>query len=336
VTAVPLADAYDLVIVDLDGVVYLIDRPIPGAVEALGRLRERGVAVAYATNNASRRSEEIADLLTGLGIPAEPGEVLTSARAAATALAQRHPAGSAVLVVGADALRDEVRHAGLHPVDRADAGPVAVVQGYGPRVGWAELAQACVAVRDGADWVVTNLDATLPSSRGPLPGNGSLVAALRTATDREPDLVVGKPAPGLFTAAATRVRAARPLVVGDRLDTDIAGAVRAGMDSLLVLTGITGPAGLLAAGAHERPTYVASDLSGLFTVEDAAPLHSGGGTGDWAVHRTPKGLELSGTGTDLDALRALCVAAWSHVDGAGVTAAGDPAAGALRRLGLAG
>jgi ribonucleotide monophosphatase NagD (HAD superfamily) len=142
-----------------------------------------------------------------------------------------------------------------------------VVQGYGRTVGWPDLAEACVAVRGGADWVVTNTDATLPSSRGPLPGNGALVAALRFALSREPDLVVGKPAPGLFTAAAKRARASRPLVVGDRLDTDIEGAVRAGMDSLLVLTGVTQEAEVLAAPGYRRPTYVANDLSGLFTVD---------------------------------------------------------------------
>lgn len=262
-----LAEAYDLVILDLDGVVYTIDHPIPGAVEAVAALHERGVLIMFATNNASRRADEVADLLRRLGIPADPAEILTSARAAATALAERHPAGSAVLVVGADALRAEVRDVGLRPIERADEQPSAVVQGYGRTVGWLDLAEACVAVRGGADWVVTNTDATLPSSRGPLPGNGALVAALRFALSREPDLVVGKPAPGLFIAAAKRARASRPLVVGDRLDTDIEGASRAGMDSLLVLTGVTQEAEVQAASAHRRPTYVANDLTGLFTVD---------------------------------------------------------------------
>ncbi|MEH0830489.1 HAD-IIA family hydrolase, partial [Micromonospora sp. CPCC 205714] len=151
-----LVDGYTLVVFDLDGVIYLIDRPIPGAVEAVGRLHADGRAVAYATNNASRRSSEVADLLTGMGVPAEPQEVLTSAAAAAELLRDRLPAGAPVLVVGAEALRAEIRAAGLTPVARADESPVAVVQGYGPQVGWVDLAEASVAIRAGATWVATN------------------------------------------------------------------------------------------------------------------------------------------------------------------------------------
>lgn len=275
-----LVDGYDLVIFDLDGVIYLIDRPIAGAVEAVGELRRAGVPLAYATNNASRRSAEVADLLTGLGVPADAGEVITSAGASAAVLARRLAPGSAVLVVGAEALRAEVREAGLVPVSRAEEQPVAVVQGYGPQVGWADLAEAAVAIRGGAQWIATNTDRTLPSPRGPLPGNGSLVAALRTALGRDPDLVVGKPEPELFATTARRVGAKRPLVVGDRLDTDIEGAVRAGMDSLLVLTGVHGTADLLAAPARQRPTFVAADLSGLFEAPEPARLPTDG-VEDW-------------------------------------------------------
>src|SRR5262249_52481000 len=157
----------------------------------------------------------------------------------------------------------EVASAGLTPVATADAHPVAVVQGYARDVGWAQLAEACVAVRNGALWVATNADSTLPSPRGPLPGNGALVAALATALGRNPDVVVGKPAPKLFTVAAERAGASKPLVVGDRLDTDIEGAANACMDSLLVLTGVTDADGLLAARRGMRPTYVAADLRAL-------------------------------------------------------------------------
>jgi glycerol 3-phosphatase-2 len=259
-----LVDAYDLVIFDLDGVIYLIDRPIPGAVEAVSALHRDGVPLAYATNNASRRSGEVADLLTGLGVPAKADEVLTSAGASAAVLAERLPPGSRVLVVGAEALRAEVRDAGLEPVSRAEEAPVAVVQGYGPQVGWVDLAEAAVAIRGGALWMATNTDRTLPSPRGPLPGNGSLVAALRTALGRDPDMVVGKPEPGLFTTAARLAGARRPLVVGDRLDTDIEGAVRAGMDSLLVLTGVSTRDDLASIPPQYHPTYVADDLHALF------------------------------------------------------------------------
>ncbi|GIE81613.1 acid sugar phosphatase [Actinoplanes philippinensis] len=259
-----LAGGYDLVVFDLDGVVFLIDKPIPGAAGAIDRLRSGATPIAFATNNASRRAADVAALLTGMGVNAEPAEVLTSAGAAAALLAERLPAGAPVLVVGAEALRAEVRDAGLTPVGTAEDEPVAVVQGYGPEVGWKILAEATLAVRAGAAWYATNTDRTLPSPRGPLPGNGSLVAVLRTALGRDPDVVVGKPQPGLFRTAAAQSRAQRPLAVGDRLDTDIQGAVTAGMDSLLVLTGVSGPADLLAAPADRRPTYVAADLSALF------------------------------------------------------------------------
>lgn len=262
---IALVDPYDLVIFDLDGVVFLIDRPIPGAPEALARLRSMGTAVRFATNNASRRAADVAALLTGMGIAAAPEEVLTSSGAAAAVLAERFPAGTPVLVVGAPSLHADVAAAGLKPVRSADDGPLAVVQGYGPQVDWAQLAEACVAIRAGAWWMATNTDRTLPTPRGPLPGNGSLVAALATALDRGPDLVVGKPGQALFTTAAMQSGSQRPLVVGDRLDTDIAGANRAGMDSLLVLTGVSTADEAAAAAEELRPTYVAADLAGLFT-----------------------------------------------------------------------
>jgi HAD superfamily hydrolase (TIGR01450 family) len=258
-----LVDAYDLVILDLDGVVYLGDQPVPAAAEVVSQLRQEGPPVVFVTNNASRSPVEVAAALTELGIDASPEEVLTSAVVAAELLAEQLPAGSAVLVVGADALAAEVRRVGLEPVRRADDKPAAVVQGYAAQVGWAELAEACVAVRAGARWVVTNLDATLPSPRGLLPGNGALVAALRTALEREPDLVVGKPLPTMFATAARRAGAGAPLVVGDRLDTDIEGAYRAGMPSLLVLTGVSDEAQARAADPPRRPSFLGTDLTAL-------------------------------------------------------------------------
>ncbi|MEU8191431.1 HAD-IIA family hydrolase, partial [Micromonospora carbonacea] len=288
-----LVDGYSLVVFDLDGVIYLIDRPIPGAVEAVGRLHAEGRTVAYATNNASRRASEVADLLTGMGVPAGPEEVLTSAGASAELLAERLPAGSPVLVVGAEALRAEITAVGLRPVSRLDESPVAVVQGYGPQVGWADLAEASLAVRAGAQWIATNTDRTLPSGRGPLPGNGSLVAVLRTALDRDPDVVVGKPEPALFATAARRAGQGRTLVVGDRLDTDIEGARRAGLDSLLVLTGVSDVPELLAAPAARRPTYVSVDLAGLFDPAAVVRVPGAAETGGWSVRATDGGLELA-------------------------------------------
>ncbi|MDG4798402.1 HAD-IIA family hydrolase [Micromonospora sp. WMMD1082] len=331
-----LADGYALVVFDLDGVIYLIDQPIPGAVETVARLHSAGRAVAYATNNASRRAADVADLLTGMGVRARPEEVLTSAAAAAQLLGERLPAGAPVLVVGAEALRSEISEAGLKPVSTADDSPVAVIQGYGPQVGWADLAEAAVAVRAGATWVATNTDRTLPSGRGPLPGNGALVAALATALGRDPDEIVGKPAPELFATAARRADGGRTLVVGDRLDTDIEGANRAGLDSLLVLTGVSDAAELLAAPPQRRPTYVSWDLTGLFdpteVVRVPAPQADEGG---WHVAVGADGWELAGSGRPLDALAALCAVAWWRHPAGPLRSASPEAAKALEALGLA-
>ncbi|GAA2709873.1 MULTISPECIES: HAD-IIA family hydrolase [Actinoplanes] len=328
-----LAGGYDLAVFDLDGVVFLIDKPIPGAAEAVERLRADGTSIAYATNNASRRAADVATLLNGMGVSAESAEVLTSAGAAAALIAEHVPAGSPVLVVGAEALRGEVRDAGLTPVESADDAPVAVVQGYGPEVGWKILSEAALAVRAGATWYATNTDRTLPSPRGPLPGNGSLVAVLRTALDREPDVVVGKPQPALFTTAASLAKAEKPLAIGDRLDTDIQGAVGAGMDSLLVLTGVSGPADLLAASAERRPTFVSADLSGLFRPADQARVPAAEVDG-WQVTRDGDRAVLTGSGDPVDALRLLCGVTWDGVPVANIAADSDEATKVLNGWGL--
>jgi HAD superfamily hydrolase (TIGR01450 family) len=274
-----LVDSYDLVILDLDGVVVLGEQPVPAAVDVIEALHRDGPPVLFATNNASRSPAEVVTMLTRIGVAADPEDVLTSAMVAAQVLAQRLPAQAAVLVIGTEALADEIRRVGLSPITdtpitdspvTAAEQPAAVVQGYGPQVGWAALAEAAVAIRAGALWVVTNTDSTLPSPRGPLPGNGALVAVLRTALARGPDLVVGKPEPIFFRTAAQRHRAEAPLVVGDRLDTDIEGAARAGMDSLLVLTGVTDRPQARAATAAQRPTHVGRDLTALLGPGDTA------------------------------------------------------------------
>lgn len=263
-----LVDAYDLVILDLDGVLLLGREAIPAAVTTIAALRKDGPRLMVATNNASRGREELAELLAEVGIPVTAEEVVTSAMVAADTLAGQLDPGSPVLVVGTEALADELRRVGLRPVRSADGAepgstPVAVVQGYGPRVDWSALAEAMVAIRAGARWVLTNADVTLPSPRGPLPGNGSLSAVLRTALGRGPDLVVGKPAADFFAVPVRQARASAALVVGDRLDTDIAGANRAGVDSLLVFTGVTDRARLARATGDEVPTYVGEDLAAL-------------------------------------------------------------------------
>ncbi|BCJ35560.1 acid sugar phosphatase [Actinocatenispora thailandica] len=335
----PLVAAFDVLLLDLDGVVYLGDEPVPAAVESLRQVREHGVGVQFVTNNARRTAGEVAERLCALGVDAAGEEVVTSAQGAAGLLAERYPAGSAVLVVGSSALVGEVRAAGMVPTDTAAERPVAVVQGYAPEIGWRQLAEATVAVRDGADWVATNLDTTLPSERGPLPGNGSLIAAVAAALDRRPDLVVGKPEPALFELAVRRCAARRPLVVGDRLDTDIEGANRAGLPSLAVLTGVTTPADLIAAPPAVRPTFVAADLAGLLAPRpEPAVDEDGVAVGGWQVRYPGGAAELTGTGsgsgTATEALTALCTAAWRT--GLPVRAGDAPAAAMLSELGLGG
>ena len=340
-----LARAYELIIFDLDGVVYLDTEAVPGAPAAIRSVVAAGTPVAYATNNASRSAAEVAALLQRLEVPARPEDVVTSAQAAARKLAEDLPAGARVLVVGSPALWAEVAAVGLNPVADAGERPDAVVQGYGPRVGWAELAEACVAIRAGARWVATNTDATLPSPRGPLPGNGSLVAAVRTALGRGPDVVIGKPGAALFEVALANRGVSRALVVGDRLDTDVEGARRAGLDSLLVLTGVSTAADLLRAPEHQRPTHVAADLSGLSTTDDASRVPDWEAdearAGGWRVRSVGDRLVLSGAGEPLDALRALAAAAWANADPAGTSGSkidsepridseGEAAAAALR------
>ena len=235
----PLCTAYDVALLDLDGVVYLGGTAIPGAAEALRKAAAAGMRLTYVTNNAFRTPAAIAALLTSFGAPAAPEDVVTSAQAAARLLAERLPPGAPVLVIGGSGLRMAVRERGLRPVSTAAEQPRAVVQGYSPDVSYSMLAEGGLAVAAGALFVASNGDLTLPSRRGRQPGNGSLIQVVATATGVQP-LVAGKPEPPLHRESVLRTGARHPLVVGDRLDTDIEGAHRVGTDSMLVLTGVTG------------------------------------------------------------------------------------------------
>jgi HAD superfamily hydrolase (TIGR01450 family) len=257
-----LASAYDAGLLDLDGVVYLGQDEIPGAAPALAAARGLGMRMAFVTNNASRTPEAVAAHLRELGIPAAADKVATAAQAAARVLREHLPDGVRVLVVGGDGLVAAVRQAGFEVVTSADDRPAAVVLGYRPTTTYADLAEAALAIRAGALWVAANRDATMPTPRGQVPGTGALVALLVEATGQTP-IVAGKPELALHREAVARVGAQRPLVVGDRLDTDIAGATAVGCDSLLVLTGVTSLADLRAAPPGLRPTYLSADLSGL-------------------------------------------------------------------------
>jgi glycerol-1-phosphatase len=323
----PLDSVYDVALLDLDGTVYLGGAAIPGAAEALRKADAAGMRLAYVTNNAFRTPAAIASLLTGFGVPAAPGDVVTSAQAAARMLADRLPAGAKVLAIGGAGLRMALRERGLRPVSTAIERPQAVVQGYSPDVDYSILAEGGLAVAAGAPFVASNADVTLPSRRGRQPGNGSLLQVIATATGVQP-VVAGKPEPPLHHESVLRTGAQRPLVVGDRLDTDIEGAQRVGADSLLVLTGVTGPAEAILAPPQQRPTYLAEDLAGL--LEPHPEVIGQDGTyrcGGWTARLDGDRLELDGAGERIDGLRALCAAAWS---GDGVTA--ESARSAVQRL----
>ncbi len=261
--ALPLARQYDVALLDLDGVVYRGHEAVPAAVQALADARRCGMDRLFVTNNASRTPAAVAAQLQQLGVPASAQDVVTSAQAAAGRLARLVPAAARVLVVGGDGLVQAVREQGLEPVTSAQDDPVALVQGFSPTTTWQMLMEACVAVRAGLPWVVTNTDTTLPTPRGDGPGNGALVDLVRRTTGREPLEVVGKPFAPIMAEARRRRHADRPLVVGDRLDTDIEAAHAAGIDSLLVLTGVSRLDDLLSSRPDQRPTFVAPDLRGL-------------------------------------------------------------------------
>lgn len=334
-----LSQKYDAVLVDLDGTIVRGSDLVPGAAEVVQELRRSGTAVQFITNNASRAPDQVAEHLTALGVRTAVDEVLTSGQAAVAVLEPQLPAGAAVLVVGTDALAGAVRAVGLRPVTSASEHPAAVLQGHSPDTGWARLAEACLAIRAGALWVACNVDRTLPTERGLLPGNGAMVAALRAATDREPE-VAGKPERPLLDTAVKRTGAQRPLVIGDRLDTDIAGACTAGLDSLLVLSGVADAAALLAAPPEQRPVHVGADIRVLRGPAERARIRAQPGwlvdtDGSTAVLRTSTDPEEPAE-EPLDALRTLCASWWAE-RGAGpvrVRAGDERAAAALEVLGL--
>lgn len=246
---------YDCLFVDLDGVVYRGREPVPYAVEALNAHPARKV---YVTNNASRTPETVAAQLSGYGLRVGPDDVVTSAQAAAAHLATLVPPGARVLVTGGEGLLQAVRSHGLRVVTGADEAD-AVIQGYSPALGWKDLAEASYAVARGIPWVASNTDMSVPTARGIAPGNGTFVAAVTSATGVEP-VVTGKPHAPIMELAQKRARAQRPLVIGDRLDTDIAAGLAAGLDTLLVLTGVSRWQELLTMDPRQLPTLVAPDL----------------------------------------------------------------------------
>lgn len=256
-------DGVDVVLADLDGVLYAGAGAIPHAIEAMTAAQESGIRIGCITNNAARSDRTVADHLVSLGLAVQPADIVTSPQAAIAVLKELIEPASTVLVVGGDGLVVELEKAGFGVTRSADDAPAAVVQGFAPEVGWKQLAEASFALADeSVHWVATNTDWTIPQARGIAPGNGTLVSAVHTAVGRLP-VVAGKPERRIYDVAIARFGATSPLAIGDRLDTDILGAKRAGIPSALVLTGIDKAKQVLAAAKEERPDFVLADLREL-------------------------------------------------------------------------
>ena len=256
---------FDALIVDLDGVVYLGSTAIEHAVDVLSLIQREGMPVFYATNNASHTAEQVAERISGLGLPTDPEQVITSSDACADFLESSVPPSANIRVVGADGIRARLANLG-YQLALGDEEPErtcdVVVQGHSPTTTWRDLAAGFRSIIAGATWVATNLDMTIPLQQGLAPGNGAMVAALAEAAGRRPDIVIGKPYRPMFDSFTRRCSSVKPLIIGDRRDTDIAWANAVGCASLQVGTGVD-PIDAVAVRPNLTPTYVAADLRGL-------------------------------------------------------------------------
>jgi HAD superfamily hydrolase (TIGR01450 family) len=334
-TTTPIVEAHDLVMFDLDGVVYVGDTAVDGAAEHIDRVRKAGCHVAFVTNNASRTPDKVAQKLEGVGVAAAAGDVVTSAQAAARVLADEHGAGAKVLLLGGEGLRVALLEAGLEPVDTPD-GAVAVVSGYGPDVRWRDIMRVSTLVRDGLPYVASNTDMTIPTPYGLAPGHGVLVRTISGFAGVEP-VVAGKPEKPLMEETVRRVGGDRPIMVGDRLDTDIEGAHAIDVPSLLVLTGVSWLDDLVAATPELRPTYISPTLEGLFEPHPVPREVAGGGAelNGWSAAVDDGRLTVSGGGTDADWWRVVATVCWQHLDASGspVDLGDTTPPGPVRRLG---
>lgn len=306
----------DVLLADLDGVVYAGPNPLPHAVDSLN-LAAESMRLGYITNNASRTDASVASHLSELGLSVRPDDVVTSPQAAMRLLSTMVPAPATILIVGGDGLVDEAEKAGYTVTRSAEDSPAAVVQGFAPDVAWTDLAEAAFALQTpedegGIPWISTNTDWTIPRERGVAPGNGTLVSAVHTAIGRL-STVAGKPETPIFEEAVARFGAAAPLFLGDRLDTDIMGASRAGIDSALVLTGIDRPKHVLAAPQGSRPDYILSDLRELHQPYPR-PVEKGGvfTVGGASVRVVDADVQILAEGdSQIDLLRAGAAAIWA-------------------------
>ena len=310
--AAKLFDQFETLLLDLDGVIYEGNNAIVEAVDSITAISSSGIKIGYVTNNSSRKPETIADQLRGFGIELSKDDVITSAQAGVELLATMIARGSKVLVVGGEGLRFEVQAAGFELVSLSDDKPAAVIQGFAPEVGWKDLAEASYAIQSGAKWVATNQDWTIPREKGLAPGNGTLVSAVHTAVGQLP-VVAGKPEKAIFETAMHKFEAKSAIYVGDRLDTDVAGANKAGLGSALVMTGVTTRKELLAAKPDSRPSFVLGTLKDLRSAYlSPSKTKRGYKLGDVEVELLGEKVVVSfGDPRSLDALKAACLTIWN-------------------------
>ena len=304
-------DEFETLLLDLDGVIYEGGRAIVDAVESITALKAKGVQIGYVTNNASRTSETIASQLKGFGLKLVAEDVITSAQAGALLLKNLIPQGSKVLVVGGEGLRSNVSVAGFEIVESSKDSPVAVIQGFDPSVGWKQLAEASYAIQQGAKWVATNQDWTIPREEGLAPGNGTLVSAVHTAVGQLP-VVAGKPEKAIFETALSHFGTKSAIYVGDRLDTDVLGANRAGIGSALVMTGVTTRKELLAAKSDSRPMYILETLKDLLnSYQSPEKTKRGYKLGSAEIELLGQKVLVSyGDPKSMEALKCACLTIW--------------------------
>ena len=313
-----LAEEYDCALLDLDGTAWSGDERIEHAASSVIEARTMGMASAFVTNNAMRTPQQVADKLNSM--------VMTSAMDIAAIMAEELDEGAKVFVLGGPGLRQALEEQGFELVGSADDEPAAVVQGLDKEVNWALLSEGAFAIERGAAFYASNLDATLPVERGQALGNGSLVRAIQHATRKRPT-AGGKPEPGIYRRASQLVGATNPMAVGDRLETDIMGAVAAGVPAMHVLTGVHQARAVLRAPRGQRPTYLALDMRGMLEAHPA-PKHHRDGTWTCGLSQVAKvtrggtltldDIELTDAVTiSIDSYRALAAAAWEWSDGSG-------------------
>lgn len=312
----PIVEAHDLVMFDLDGVIYVGDAAIDGVADRIDRVRKSGPHVAFVTNNAARTPDQVAEKLSGMGVEASGHDVVTSAQAAARLLAETHGSGAKILVLGGEGLRAALVEAGLEPVDEPK-GAKAVVSGYGPDVRWRDIMRVSTLVRDGLPYVASNTDMTIPTPYGLAPGHGVLVQTISGFAGVRPT-VAGKPEKPLMEETVRRVGGERPLMVGDRLDTDIAGAHAIDVPSLLVLTGVSWLEDLAEAPSELRPSYISPTLEGLFGPHPVpTETEAGAELNGWTAAVVGGRLQVTGEGEDADWWRVVATACWRHLDATG-------------------